>query len=70
MVLKPVDVYFFKVNIRNAKIICEICLELKIKTPELVLIVDFEHNPGWGDVFAYFETPKALTISLQQMRVK
>ena len=42
--------YLFKVNNRNARKSCEICLELKIKTPEErhwlcygVFIVNFEH---------------------------
>ena len=32
--LYPDGIYMFKVNNRNSRAMCEICLKLKIKTPE------------------------------------
>ena len=46
----PLDIYLLKVNDRNTRTRCEICLKLTIKTPERrqlrssgVFIVNFEH---------------------------
>ena len=46
----PVNIYLFKINNRNIRKKCEICLKLTIKTPErlhwrrsCVFIVNFEH---------------------------
>ena len=43
-------IYLFKVNNRNIRTMCEICLKLTIKTPERrhwrrygILIINFEH---------------------------
>ena len=46
----PTDIYLLKINNRNTRTRCEICLKLTIKTPERrkwrrshVSIVNFEH---------------------------
>ena len=56
----PAGNYAFKVNNRNTRKKCEICLELTIKTPERhqwyrsgVLIVNFEHISHLVLVFLY-----------------
>ena len=39
----PANIYMFKVNNRNTRTRCEICLKLTVKTPfSRVFIVDFE----------------------------
>ena len=48
-ILCPANIYLFKVNYRNTKKRCEICLQLAIKTPErhghryAIYVVNFEH---------------------------
>ena len=56
--LYPDGIYMFKVNNRNSRAMCEICLKLKIKTPERhrrrLSIVDFKQvNPGWVNTHTY-----------------
>ena len=46
MLLNPAGIYMFKVNNRNTRTRCEICLKFTIKTPLLVyllLTLNFEH---------------------------
>ena len=44
LLVHPVGIYMFKVNNRNTKARCEICLKLTI----LLTIVNFEQiNAGW-----------------------
>ena len=38
----PVDIYLFKARNRNTRTICKISSKFTIKTPECVLIVNFE----------------------------
>ena len=59
----PTDIYMFKLNNKNNRTICEICLKLTIKTPErrhwrrsAVFIVNFEQKRRLGCFFSY--TPR------------
>ena len=56
--LFPAGIYMLKVNNRNSRTRCEICLKLTIKTPERrqqrrsgVFIVNFERVPHLLPVF-------------------
>ena len=53
--LMPANSYLLKVNNRNTRKRCEICLKLTIRTPERrqwrssgVFIVNFEHISHWS----------------------
>ena len=55
---QPVGIYLLKVNNRNSRMRCEICLKLTIKTPEQrqsrrsgVFIVNVEHISHFVIVF-------------------
>ena len=46
----PADIYLFKVNLGNTRVMCETCSQSTIKTPEIqhwrrfgVCVVNFEH---------------------------
>ena len=48
----PAGIYLLKVNNRNNRARCELCLKLTIKTPERIhCIVNFEHVPHFFLVF-------------------
>ena len=56
--LLPAGIYLLKVNNRNVRARCEICLKLRIKTPERrhwrrygVFILNFEHISHLALVF-------------------
>ena len=55
ILMTPVGIYMFKVNDRDIRKWCEICLKLTIKTPERrrsgVFIVNFEHISHLALVF-------------------
>ena len=61
----------FKVNNRNTRTRCEICLKLTIKTPERrqlrrsgVLIVNFEHNSHFVLVFLLLTLNKQMPAGM------
>ena len=54
----PADIYWLKVNSRNTRARCELCLKLTIKTPQQrqwsrsgVFIINFEHTSHFVVVF-------------------
>ena len=54
----PVDIYLVKFNNGNTRIMCKICLELTIKTPER-----YNHRDIIHDIIYVKQVPLLLTLN-------